>query len=642
MKKYITKLKELSKKNKIILGIISGIVLILVVALAFSFFYKKETIDIPAVEEEDIVIEIDNYIYKNGNLIFLNLKKEEIGNYECINKDEEICKIASYNNETEINQIRYMYLDSEEVRLGSSIYNEKFVLINDSLDNEEYILYNIETNTVLNIYTDFKKGELNTVILKNKDNLYGVVSLENEVETIIPFKYNEIKKVNEKSHYIFVNDDGYGIVNEEGQEIVKRINETLFDYNDKYLSVKSKDGYVLYDYDGIAIDESVYDFISLNEEYILFIEKDRLFLKDNELFKINEEGIKLINKYYVPVYYFNNQDMKESEERSFKVILNDNEIAVEVDNKTTTFNFFEVHLNKNYDYVNYINKKLYFYEDLEKKQLIGTYSCENDNLVNKDTIKYNNCFLAVEEKIISELTEKDSEYLPIFNNRFVFINDKKNLATSQNIILRDVVSNKSLAPYLKVDANFVNELSLKVDEADKFLIAAMNKNKQLGILKFENNEFKRVLPFEHKNISKYENYFLTKNNDDAYMLYDFEGKKLLKNETQNEILEYVNAKYILTKTKNNKYVIYSVDGNVIGKEYSYVIFFDNYYAAVNNEQEAEFYFLDNPLNDLLKDIDKELVNLAYKDNLNISYKSDNIAVLVNGQLIYEVSKGVQP
>ena len=86
------KWNNLTKKQKILTISIIILVLIVIIALILVLILKKDKnkpVDKPDEPEKPVVIvEEENYTYKDGNLLLLDKNKEELGTYECKNKDE--------------------------------------------------------------------------------------------------------------------------------------------------------------------------------------------------------------------------------------------------------------------------------------------------------------------------------------------------------------------------------------------------------------------------------------------------------------------------------------------------------------------------------------------------------------------------
>ena len=88
------KWQSLPKKKKIVIIVTTSLVLLLIIGIILYFVLNKEEESTPKVK--DVIVDLDNYRYKNGKLIFLNKSKEEIGEYTCQNQDQDLCYVAYY------------------------------------------------------------------------------------------------------------------------------------------------------------------------------------------------------------------------------------------------------------------------------------------------------------------------------------------------------------------------------------------------------------------------------------------------------------------------------------------------------------------------------------------------------------------
>ena len=93
-----SKWSSLSKKAKIII-IVSIVLVVLIIAFVLIYFLVlKKDDNKDNYKEPTVVIEKDNYKYEDGKLIFIDSNKNELGIYECTNKNENICYVAYFSN----------------------------------------------------------------------------------------------------------------------------------------------------------------------------------------------------------------------------------------------------------------------------------------------------------------------------------------------------------------------------------------------------------------------------------------------------------------------------------------------------------------------------------------------------------------
>jgi hypothetical protein len=85
---------------------------------------------------------------------------------------------------------------------------------------------------------------------------------------------------------------------------------------------------------------------------------------------------------------------------------------------------------------------LYFYSDLEKTDLIGTYKCENKNSVVSLESGFSNCMIAKDSNLINNVEVLG--YIPIINENYAFIKDTKNGSTTETIVLYNFETEKNL------------------------------------------------------------------------------------------------------------------------------------------------------------------------------------------------------
>ncbi len=618
--KFKFSFKNMTKKQKIIILIIS-VLLLLCVGLLVFYFLTKNSNETP--KEEPIVIEKDNYRYKDGSLYFLNANDEEIGSYECINKSEFNCMVAYFSNEDNFNQTIYKYEDETDVLIRSFVYNDNFVFVfdNEKLDTEEVKLYNIEKKEVIDTYKLVKKGEENNVILKNSEDNYGLISFATEIEEKLPFTYKYLGKIANKENFVFENEKGKGIINLDKKVLTSKIKLEIVDYNDKYIVTKNENSYLLIDYKGNELSLK-YDFIGIKEKYIAFVLENLLYIKDENLNKINEEGLKLENNKYNLVYYFNKDDGKKiDEERAFLLKEENEELIVDINQELKKYNIYEPLINAKNNYINYLDGVIYVYHDLAKNELMGKYKCSNKNIVKKDTVSFENCFVAKETKLLNRLDSgKNPGFIPIYNNRFIFVNDQKNLTVNNNIVLWDLIEQKSLANYASVDVGYYNDENIALADAGNLLIMAQNANKEYGMIKMNLSTVSGIIPFKASSIVYFNNNFLVKKTDGTYHLHSEDGTELTNpnSSIKNEIIDYKSNGYLVVKDPSEKYLVYSLTGTIVSNQLKYVKLGNSFYAGVNDNNELEVYSYDNPKTNILLEKISIVKTSDYKNSFDFT------------------------
>ena len=579
------KWNELTKKQKVLT--ISLIVLILIVIITFTLMLvlkkdDKKTIDEPNKPNEPIVeLEEENYIYKDGSLILIDKDKNELGIYECKNKDENLCLVAYFSSEDEFNGPKYLYEDESTIERRSHIYNDNYVFIkdNNSESSSSIILYNIKEEKEEGIYS-LVKGfkDSNYVIVKDSSNKYGALEITNEgpIEKI-KISYDYLGMINSDSKVVAKTNNKYFIYSKDGKLESKGLSYPIKNYNNNYIVIDNN-GEALYDYKSKQVIEGTYDYISLLDDYVGLVKDNKLYIRDYNNNKYNEEGIELFNSYYNELNIYNEEKVLTNKKYSYKINIIENNIDITYVNKNDkekniSLSINEGKLSSKFANLNYIDGKLYFYKEENKKTLLGTYSCTNKNTIESDTNTLNSCYIAS--------TKDNTGWLPIINERYVFIIDSLD-KNNKTIMLYDLKNNKTLSRYANVDLGVeVKENKITFISNNNLYVIAENKSNKYGVIKVE-DDVKSVIPFNYKNISKLKDYFMAETSGNTYLLINNTGNKESE-EFGSKIVDY-SGKYL--KTEDNK--VYGFDRTEISKEeFLYIELKDDYYVVINKDKKLD-------------------------------------------------------
>ena len=579
------KWNELTKKQKVLT--ISLIVLILIVIITFTLMLvlkkdDKKTIDEPNKPNEPIVeLEEENYIYKDGSLILIDKDKNELGIYECKNKDENLCLVAYFSSEDEFNGPKYLYEDESTIERRSHIYNDNYVFIkdNNSESSSSIILYNIKEEKEEGIYS-LVKGfkDSNYVIVKDSSNKYGALEITNEgpIEKI-KISYDYLGMINSDSKVVAKTNNKYFIYSKDGKLESKGLSYPIKNYNNNYIVIDNN-GEALYDYKSKQVIEGTYDYISLLDDYVGLVKDNKLYIRDYNNNKYNEEGIELFNSYYNELNTYNEEKVLTNNKYSYKINIIENNIDITYVNKNDkekniSLSINEGKLSSKFANLNYIDGKLYFYKEENKKTLLGTYSCTNKNTIESDTNALNTCYIAS--------TKDNTGWLPIINERYVFIIDSLD-KNNKTIMLYDLKNNKTLSRYANVDLGVeVKENKITFISNNNLYVIAENKSNKYGVIKVE-DDVKSVIPFNYKNISKLKDYFMAETSGNTYLLINNTGNKESE-EFGSKIVDY-SGKYL--KTEDNK--VYGFDRTEISKEeFLYIELKDDYYVVINKDKKLD-------------------------------------------------------
>ncbi|MBQ4584353.1 MAG: hypothetical protein IJA94_05655 [Bacilli bacterium] len=629
---------KFTKKQKVLI-IFLIVLLMIFIIIGIIFFVSKNTTkpEIKLPEDPKIVIENKNYRYEDGNLILLDKNEQEIGKYVCKNKDNEKCYVAYNSNEDDLDETKYVYEDGKSVNTQTPIINDTYVFIYDN-DNEKdslISLYNIKEEEIEEVYLLVKKAinDETYFIVANTEGNYGLIQLTEEgIVQVIKFNYEYLavaeKSVQQLGNLIAKSNDKYYLINKDENQITKPIKEAIVGFNDNFIKVKTNDGaYTVYGYNGSKILENTYDYVYLVDKYLGVIKDKLLYIIDEKENYLNIEGIKLSNTYYNKTYIYDQNDKMLEIKNAADIKVEENNIMVtltENDNeKTYTINVLEAIVNNTLNYVSYIDGKLYFYSDEQKKNLIGSYPCKNKNTIIDETSILQNCYLAKESSYAENTSEVELGYLPIINNRYVFVNDVLD-TSKQSIVLYDLVEKETKSTYLSVDAGiYSGVLSLTFYDTDNLNIIALSaKKNKYGMITITKDNVTAFLEFSNNKIERLGDYYLVNRSSGTYALLD-NTKNFITKDYSYKIVNYY--KNYVKVIDNNKYRLFGFDGKEITNEsYDYIeLFADNYVAIKDNKLLVSTY--DNVI--LIKDVELKITDY---DN---AYSIDN-----DGVTIYNADK----
>lgn len=625
-----SKWSALSKKTKII--IIVSIILVLIIAIVLIYFLVLKK-DNNKNDNNDpvVVIEKDNYKYEDGRLIFIDKDKKEIGSYECINKNENLCFVAYFSNEDNFDVNKKVYESGLPINIRTDIIKDKYVFIYDDETKEKgnVILYDMGSNKTLEEYSLVKEVKDNYVIVK-KDNDYKLISLDSSLEDISKNTYDYMGYIEDTNYLVVASNGNYKLIDFEDKEVSKTVPGNIMSFDDKNISVKVGSEYYVYDYSGKVVVNDKYDYIRFANNYIITASGKKLFVYDVNGNRMNIEGIRITSDSYNTKLIFNDNLRQVGKEEAFNVVVSNNIMRIEYGEDYTKINLSDGIVSKNIPYISYFAGKLYFYSDEEKTNLIGSYKCEYANDTDESTKELQNCFIAKESNIFTPDKEVKNGYLPIYNNNYVFISDTKSPNANDNIILWDLKNNKKLATYKSVDAGFHDtENVVNFITTGGTQIAAKNTSDSYGLINIQTSKVNGIIPFKDQDDAKLINIsfkllqdnYLIKRSDETYHLYNKKGNEIAsKVSTKYEIVEY---KYNHLKVKNNnKYLIYDLNGKIVSDEFKNIFMENNFYLSIDSGNILHVFKYDSK-----KDLMSEEVTISdVEKDLNYEVKNDLLII----------------
>ena len=631
-----SKWSMLPKKTRIIIIVSIVLVLLIIIGVLLYFFvFRDRTPEEKRPEDPVVIVEKDNYRYEDGFLVILDEDKNELGTYECSNKNEELCYVAYYSNEDDFDTNKRVYENGVPVDIRSDIFNDLYVFIYDNTTKEDgnVILYDLENNENIGEYELVKEINEEKVIVKDLEEEYGVLDLSSIVKETIDFKYDYLGYILESSALVGANNNNYVLLSLDGEELSDNIPGEIKNFNNKHISVEIDNDYYIYDYEGIRQREDSYDYIRFVDSYIVAADNKKLYVFDNDVYPLNLDGIRIDSSKYNTELIFNAELVQTGKEEAFNAYVEDGYFKIENNGKYTNIKIAESTFSKNMAYISYFQGKLYFYGDEEKEEVLGSYACNYANDVTSSTTELQNCFIAKETKVLNTSEDVNVGYLPIYNERFVFITDTSRPNANDNIILYDLKNNKKLATYKEVDARvYSDDLSISfIETAGTQVVAYSIKNDSYLVINIESSDVTGVIEAKQDNgdtnvsVSMLGENYLFKRSNGTYHLYNPDGDEITsKIETKNEIVDY-KGNYILVNN-NKEYTIYSLDGPVI-KSSKYIILEDTYYITVNEENKIGVYTFNHGDKDLAKDLDLYIDGKDIPNEISYGLKSGNVLSL---------------
>ena len=541
---------ELTKKQKTIIIVISIVVLLLIIGLILYFtVFRKTESDKP--KEKPVVVEKDNYRYEDGKLIFLDKSEKEIGTYECKNKNSDKCMVAKNDYSTDtFERIISVDENDKEIEKTSQIYHDNYVFVKDG---EDIVIYDIKKGeSDLKLKTIKTYGTDDLAVVEDDNSKYGLMEIKSTgYEYLIKPNYDNLGIINTELSYLIAKDkDKTYIIDTSDKKISSAFSSNIMSVNKNYVVISNGSSYSLYNYSNKEL-LSGYDYIRLHSNLISLVNTKKLYLRDNELNKLYEDGIRLDSTDYVKKYVYDKDNRLVETKKAYEVTINNDEISVTIGDKTQTLNLVEGKVSSNLKYMNYFDGKIYFYRDEEKKDLLGTYTCTNkNNLTDKDP-SLNKCHIYTEKETTSG----------IYNNEYVFIYDNYT-SNDGKIYLYDLKTSKTKGTYSKIE--FIDSKALDSEVKQIYTnslfvkaTSATGANKgNLGVIEITSEKATGKVSFNYKSIELSNNYYILVDKDNSYSLYDSKFNPV--NERFDELKTFTNY-YV--GIFNNKLNVYGYDSN---------------------------------------------------------------------------------
>ena len=625
----LQKWKKISKKKKIIIVVSIVVLIVLLITLLIFLLNKGNKKVVPKTKnkEEEKVTILDNYYYKKGKLHILSNKQDELGTYECKNKDEEKCYVAINTYRDSLDVPRVLDSEGNDKKERMPIYNDEYVFIydNESSTGGKIVLYSLKEKKEVASYLDTKAYDGDFLILEDENSKYGLFQFKEALNIVISPVYNKLYMIDGTDKLIGENGKGYVLINKVGKNLSEPLTTTgvVKYYNDNYLVVSENGKYSVLDLrNNIILDD--YQFITVEEKYIFAVDsKNNLYIRDNEGSKYNEKPISLKNNDYVSGYMYDENGKLKKTMLSFKISVQKNTIDIMPYNKkyeedkNVSINLLEGVLSKSWKYYSYLDGSLYFYSDETKATSLGSYKCSVVNNVNANNMNITNCLPATDtifedNDMMAVGEEGRHSTIPLYNNRFVFVQDG-----AKNIVLYDLVDDKAKSSYTQVNSYTPNNDNNFALASGDYNIVGVNKKGMFGIIAVGTSTVQSVYPFDYKHIEKEGNRFIAQNQSGKWIILG--GNEV---EFKYKVRGY-SKDLDLIKIKGSNYDVVDGKGNVIDSNLKYVQIYDTYYAGVDKNNKLMLYTYDGYA--LLKD-SVQLSSTTYcrtdKPSFKVSSTSD--------------------
>ena len=589
---------QLWKKILIVVGLIA--VIGAIVAYVFIFSEDEEKIP-PKPNKEEVVLEKENYVYKDGVLSIL-VDEEEVGTYKCNVKDEEKCFMSNEEVETKVFAPIYEYEDGSLVLRPSKVYSDDYIFVNDG-EEELVSIYNMSTEKVIDSYKSMRiinVKDTDYAIVEDEDGLYGLFDFETE-KLIISAKYNFIDFKEENEALIVVNNNDSYLIDLESKQLSSMFNGDIVDYNDKYLVIYEYKNYILYDYEGKEISDKA-DYVRLNENSYSYVDYDKLYLADMDGNKYNEEGISLLKESFDDKFIVNDKDKVVKEIFNYRVTEEENKFNIKISGDSiledVVIDKRDLTVSKKMFKSSYYDGTLYFYADDEKTEVVGSYKCKNEN----SSGSLDKCNLATYNKNAKTYT------LPLVNNQYVFVSD------GQNINLYDLKGKKNLGVYSSIISDTAG--SEGFGHANFNEVVSVNSKGKMGAISIT-NLVDPLISFSYDNVIRMTD--LGTDHFDAYFILEKDGKYSIKTysddfastEYSEEIVQYFGDTFVSVKSGSGA-ILYDGSNKIVDTAYGNYIISDvsDYILGFNDSSLSVYSYTSNVIK---KMGDFDLIGKLFRD-----------------------------
>lgn len=287
--------------KKTVLATIIGLLIIFIPLTIASFFLKEKENPFDKNPGHDF--------YYKEMLWFYDKDGQLINNYHC---NTTSCGYAEYIIDDE--DINYY----KEGTVLKSTLNSNYVFLKDGALT---YLYSLKLSKVLQSYKSIKTYNThlfdNTYILQNQNELWGVLSVGESINSILPFEYNFIGLINKMNDdgtlntdtFIVNKDNKWSLISKENKKLSADFNAKIVDFNKDIIVTKNNEQYHIYNY---TMNEYLTNYLITNCKIV----KNYIMVESNNMLYVYRD----LNNSYIRSYNLNNGSLDILEDNN-KIVL---------------------------------------------------------------------------------------------------------------------------------------------------------------------------------------------------------------------------------------------------------------------------------------------------------------------------------
>ena len=242
------------------------------------------------------VIENPNHAFKYEGKLYFYDGNTLLGTYACQGNVAN-CDISSSSD-------NYPYsLNEKKIEKNSRlpVIANRYVFIKDlDADKENILFYDLTLKQVLKKYKEIKNYGIgianNYYILKDTDDFYGVLAINNDFRLLLPFQYNYIGLTNKMDSeedkiasdiFAVLQNGKWTLIDINGATFTEPMQSEIFSYNSEYVVLKDNmtNTMQLVDYSNNILFNN-FKYIDFYNKYVLFMDNFNNFY----LYDMNERA----------------------------------------------------------------------------------------------------------------------------------------------------------------------------------------------------------------------------------------------------------------------------------------------------------------------------------------------------------------